>query len=57
MRLYADRIVGLSRGRVILDAQTRTLMNAKYSALYEAAALPQDTSASTRPFRPDDTCG
>jgi phosphonate transport system ATP-binding protein len=45
-RLYADRIVGLSRGRVILDAQTGTLDDAKYHALYEAAALPQDTTAS-----------
>lgn len=45
-RLYADRIIGLSRGRIILDAQTRTLHDANYEALYEAAELPQDTTAS-----------
>jgi phosphonate transport system ATP-binding protein len=45
-RLYADRIIGLSCGRIILDAQTRTLRDANYDALYEAAALPQDTIAS-----------
>jgi phosphonate transport system ATP-binding protein len=45
-RLYADRIVGLSRGRVILDAQARALDDANYHALYEGAALTQDTTAS-----------
>jgi phosphonate transport system ATP-binding protein len=48
-RLYADRIIGLSRGRVILDAQIRTLHDANYDALYGAAALPQDTTASANP--------
>jgi phosphonate transport system ATP-binding protein len=45
-RLYADRIVGLSHGRVILDAQARALDDANYQALYEGAALTQDASAS-----------
>jgi phosphonate transport system ATP-binding protein len=48
-RLYADRIIGLSRGRVTVDAQTRTLHDANYDALYEAAALPQDTTVSINP--------
>lgn len=45
-RLYADRIIGLSHGRVVIDAQTRTLHDANLDALYEAAALPQDTPVS-----------
>jgi phosphonate transport system ATP-binding protein len=51
-RLYADRIIGLSRGRVTIDAQTRALHDANYDALYEAAALPQDTTASVDASRP-----
>jgi phosphonate transport system ATP-binding protein len=47
-RLYADRIIGLSRGRVTVDAQTRTLHDANYDALYEVA-LPQDTTVSINP--------
>jgi phosphonate transport system ATP-binding protein len=45
-RSYADRIIGLSRGRVTIDAPTRTLQDADYDALYEAAALPQHAAAS-----------
>jgi phosphonate transport system ATP-binding protein len=45
-RLYADRIIGLSHGHVVIDAQARTLHDANLNALYEVAALPQDRPVS-----------
>jgi phosphonate transport system ATP-binding protein len=40
-RGYADRIIGLSRGRVTIDAPTHELHDTNYDALYGAAALQQ----------------
>lgn len=40
-RLYADRVIGLSRGRLRVDAKTRTLHDADFDALYETTT-PQN---------------
>ena len=33
-RVYADRIIGLSRGRTVIDAQTQILQDSDFAALY-----------------------
>jgi phosphonate transport system ATP-binding protein len=39
-RRYADRIIGLSHGRVIFDAEPETLDQASFDTLYEHAPAP-----------------
>jgi phosphonate transport system ATP-binding protein len=42
-RTFADRIIGLARGRVIIDAKTSALSEKDYHALYAPAASPEVT--------------
>jgi phosphonate transport system ATP-binding protein len=40
-RTFADRIIGLAQGRVIIDAKTSTLTDKDYHALYASSAPPE----------------
>jgi phosphonate transport system ATP-binding protein len=46
-RAYADRIIGLARGRVALDAPTCSLSDGDFDALYDAA--PATANAHAQP--------
>jgi phosphonate transport system ATP-binding protein len=47
-RAFADRIIGLASGRVILDAKTGMLKDEDFAALYEAGASSQGITMPLR---------
>ena len=45
-RTFTDRVIGLARGRVVVDAPTQSLDEAAYDALYGSADLRSNTATT-----------
>jgi len=50
-REYADRIIGLSHGRIVFDAAPAALTPAQAAALYEQKSPPADSSTRAAPLK------
>jgi len=52
-RTFTDRVIGLARGRVVVDAPTQSLDEAAYDALYGSADLRSNTATTGHSGMPD----
>jgi phosphonate transport system ATP-binding protein len=53
-RAFSDRIIGLTGGRVVLDAATKTLVDENFAALYTPGTSSQQLSMMTPPDQAHD---